>query len=47
MDFSSKRVLVTGGSRGIGREVAKAFAGHGARVAVHDKTNREAALEQQ
>lgn len=45
MDFTGKTVLVTGGSRGIGREVAKAFAEHGARVAVHYKSNREAALE--
>ena len=34
MDFSSKRILVTGGTRGIGRATALAFAAAGARVAV-------------
>jgi NAD(P)-dependent dehydrogenase (short-subunit alcohol dehydrogenase family) len=34
MDFSGKAVLVTGGARGIGRAVARAFAEQGARVAV-------------
>jgi NAD(P)-dependent dehydrogenase (short-subunit alcohol dehydrogenase family) len=43
MDFSGKYVLVTGGSRGIGRAVAEAFAHHGARVAVNYKTNLAAA----
>ena len=33
MDFSGKIVLVTGGSRGIGRPVAHGFADRGARVA--------------
>lgn len=33
--LSDKTVLITGGSRGIGRAAALAFAGAGARVAVH------------
>lgn len=45
MDFSGKCVLITGGSRGIGRETAKAFADHGARVAVNYRTNLKAAEE--
>lgn len=45
MDFSGKYVLVTGGSRGIGREVAKAFAHRGACVAVNYRTNLDAAEE--
>ena len=43
MDFSGKFVLVTGGSRGIGRAIARAFAHHGARVAVNYHTNLTAA----
>jgi NAD(P)-dependent dehydrogenase (short-subunit alcohol dehydrogenase family) len=43
VDFSGKIVLVTGASRGIGRECARQFAKHGARVAVHYYQNREAA----
>ena len=35
MRFDGKRVLVTGGSRGIGAAVVKAFVDGGARVAVH------------
>jgi 3-oxoacyl-[acyl-carrier protein] reductase len=43
MDFSGKHVLVTGGSRGIGRAVATAFASRGARVAISYLSNAEAA----
>ncbi|MBT5677342.1 MAG: SDR family oxidoreductase, partial [Rhodospirillaceae bacterium] len=37
-DFTDKRVLVTGGSRGIGRGAARAFLKAGARVAVNGRT---------
>jgi 3-oxoacyl-[acyl-carrier protein] reductase len=33
-DFTNKRVIVTGGSRGIGRSIALAFAGSGADVSI-------------
>ncbi|MCX6582400.1 MAG: SDR family NAD(P)-dependent oxidoreductase [Candidatus Aminicenantes bacterium] len=45
MNFSNKYVLVTGGSRGIGRAVARAFANHSACVAISYKTNQSAAEE--
>ncbi len=45
MDFSGKHVLITGGSRGIGKAIAKAFAKHGACVAINYNTNLKAAHE--
>ncbi len=45
MEFTGEVVLVTGGSRGIGRAVAEQFAQDGARVAVHYNTDRSAARE--
>jgi 3-oxoacyl-[acyl-carrier protein] reductase len=45
MDFTDKNVLVTGGSRGIGKAIAQGFAERGARVALSYLTNRQAADE--
>ena len=42
-DFSDKVAMVTGASRGIGREIALQLAERGARLAVHYHTNRKAA----
>jgi 3-oxoacyl-[acyl-carrier protein] reductase len=42
-DLDGKRVLVTGGSTGIGAAVALGFAAQGAKVAVHYNESREAA----
>jgi 3-oxoacyl-[acyl-carrier protein] reductase len=42
-DLKGKRVLVTGGSTGIGAAVARSFGAHGAQVAVHyNKSKAEA-----
>ncbi|MCY3867049.1 MAG: SDR family oxidoreductase [Chloroflexi bacterium] len=43
MRFDGKVALVTGGSRGIGRHIALAFAERGAAVAVHYHANQKAA----
>ncbi|MBD3394737.1 MAG: SDR family NAD(P)-dependent oxidoreductase, partial [Chitinivibrionales bacterium] len=45
MDFEDKVVLVTGGSRGIGRAIAKEFAARGAVVFFTYNKNEEAARE--
>lgn len=45
MQFEDKVVVVTGGSRGIGRAIAKAFGNQGASVLVNYRSNEEAANE--
>lgn len=42
-NFQDKTVLISGGSRGIGREIATMFAAAGARVAVHYNRDEAAA----
>ncbi len=42
MDFTDKRVLVTGSSRGIGFDIAKSFLEAGARVAINGSTEQTA-----
>ncbi len=44
-DLQGKAVLVTGSSKGIGAAVALGFARHGAKVAVHGFSSRQAAEE--
>lgn len=43
IDLSDRRVLITGGSRGIGAACARSFAHAGATVMVHYRSNEEAA----
>ena len=45
MEISGKVALVTGSSRGIGRQIARELAAKGAQVAVHYRADREAAQE--
>jgi NAD(P)-dependent dehydrogenase (short-subunit alcohol dehydrogenase family) len=45
MEDARRVVLVTGGSRGIGRAIAERFAAAGDRVAVHYRSNQSAAEE--
>jgi 3-oxoacyl-[acyl-carrier protein] reductase len=45
MDFSKNKVLITGGSRGIGKACAQAFAARGAQIAINFHSNRKAAQE--
>lgn len=40
MDFSGKRILVTGSSRGIGRAAAKVFVDAGAQVAINGRSRQ-------
>lgn len=42
-DLAGKRILITGGSSGIGAAVVRGFAAHGARVALHYHAGSEAA----
>lgn len=45
LNFKNKVILVTGGSRGIGRGIALKFGEHGAQVVVNYKENEAAASE--
>ncbi|MCU1418857.1 MAG: 3-oxoacyl-ACP reductase [Mycetocola sp.] len=45
MNIAEQVVVVTGGGRGLGRNIVEAFAGQGARVIVNYLTSREAAEE--
>ena len=43
IDLNNKRILVTGASKGIGKEIARCLMKSGARVAVHYNTNKDSA----
>lgn len=45
MKFTNKVVLITGGSRGIGRAAAQAFASKGAKVVINYRANLKAAMD--
>jgi glucose 1-dehydrogenase len=45
IDLRGRRALVTGSGSGLGEAIAIAFSSAGARVAVHDRTERTAAAE--
>ena len=45
LNFEGKSVLVTGGSRGIGREIAIEFAKNGADVAINYTSNEKSAID--
>lgn len=45
MEFEGKKVLITGGGRGIGKATALAFAAKGARIAINFRTDQAAALD--
>lgn len=42
-DFNGKKVLITGGSRGIGKATAQAFAARGASIAINFRSDSQAA----
>lgn len=44
MEFKDKKILITGGGRGIGKATAIAFAAKGARIAINFRSDQTAAL---
>lgn len=45
MEFKNKKVLITGGSRGIGKAIAQGYASHGAEVAITFRKENKLAEE--